>query len=183
MEHVGLNPDRLRIEFMSAGEGILFAEVVDDFTKRVKDLGPLGSSEGIDLEQLRAKIKVVNRLVPYIKILQRDKLALRLTGEKDYEYLYSREEIAKLFSEVISYHIDPTKCKACMTCLRRCPVEAIEGGKNKIHVIDQDKCIKCGTCLNVCPLRFGAVQKISGQPAPLPIPERERTIARKSQDA
>ena len=55
-----------------------------------------------------------------------------------------------------------------------------DGAKNRIHVIDQDKCIKCGTCYDACPPRFGAVAKISGQPAPPPIPEAERTLVRKS---
>jgi len=67
-----------------------------------------------------------------------------------------------------------------MTCLRKCPAEAIVGGKNQIHVIDQDKCIKCGTCLEACPPKFAAVTKISGEPVPPPIPEEERTIVRKS---
>jgi Fe-S-cluster-containing hydrogenase component 2 len=67
-----------------------------------------------------------------------------------------------------------------MICYRRCPVEAIAGGKNKIHVIDQDICIKCGTCLEACPPRFGAVNKITGQPVPPPIPEDERSIDRRS---
>ena len=48
MEHLRLNPERLRIEFMSSGEGILFTEVVDDFVNQVRGLGPLGSGEGID---------------------------------------------------------------------------------------------------------------------------------------
>ena len=82
--------------------------------------------------------------------------------------------------ELISYCIDPDKCQACMICLRKCPAEAVIGGKNKIHIIDQEKCTKCGTCLEVCPPRFGAVKKISGEPVPAPIPEDERTIARKS---
>lgn len=80
--------------------------------------------------------------------------------------------------ELIAYHIDPDKCQACRTCAKRCPAEAIVGGKNKIHVIDQEKCTKCGTCFEVCPSRFGAVTKISGEPVPSPIPEEERTIAR-----
>src|SRR4030043_333323 len=36
MEHIGLNPERLRIEFLSSGEGNLFAEVVNDIVKKVK---------------------------------------------------------------------------------------------------------------------------------------------------
>ncbi|MFC1825478.1 NADH-ubiquinone oxidoreductase-F iron-sulfur binding region domain-containing protein [Thermodesulfobacteriota bacterium] len=82
--------------------------------------------------------------------------------------------------ELIAYHIDPESCQACMICLRKCPAEAVIGGKNKIHVIDQEKCTKCGTCFEVCPHRFGAVQKISGEPVPAAIPEEERTIVRKS---
>jgi NADH-quinone oxidoreductase subunit F len=84
--------------------------------------------------------------------------------------------------ELISYYIDPDKCQACMICLRKCPAEAIHGGKKKIHIIDQEKCTKCGTCLEVCPPRFGAVKKISGEPVPAPIPEDARTIVRKSKE-
>jgi len=67
-----------------------------------------------------------------------------------------------------------------MICSRRCPVEAIAGGKNRIHVIDQETCIKCGTCFEVCPPRFAAVQKITGEPVPPPIPEEERMLVRKT---
>jgi NADH-quinone oxidoreductase subunit F len=81
---------------------------------------------------------------------------------------------------LISYYIDPAKCQACGTCRKKCPAEAIIGGKNQIHVVDQDKCTKCGTCFEVCPSRFAAVTKISGEPVPPPIPEEARTIVRKS---
>ena len=62
---------------------------------------------------------------------------------------------------LVSYYIDPEKCQACMICFRQCPVKAIIGIRNQIHVIDQEKCTKCGTCFEVCPPRFGAVKKIS----------------------
>jgi len=114
--------------------------------------------------------------------VKREKLEARLDNEEEYDGFFTSDEIEKLFSEVVSYHIDPDKCQACMICLRRCPVEAIVGGKNQIHVIDQEKCIKCGTCFEACPPRFGAVQKISGKPVPPPIPEEERTIVRKSKE-
>ena len=81
---------------------------------------------------------------------------------------------------LISFYIDPAKCQACMICKKKCPAEAVDGGKKKIHVIDQGKCTKCGTCFEVCPSRFSAVTKISGEPVPVPIPEEERIITRKS---
>jgi NADH-quinone oxidoreductase subunit F len=69
-----------------------------------------------------------------------------------------------------------------MNCLRKCPSEAITGGKRQIHIVDQEKCTKCGTCFEVCPHRFHAVRKISGEPVPPPIPEEARTIVRKSKE-
>jgi coenzyme F420-reducing hydrogenase delta subunit/ferredoxin len=178
MEHMGLNPERLRIEFLSSGEGSLFAEVVDDFVKKVRELGPLGKSEGIDENELKSKLEAVTKLIPYIKMVKREKLALHLDKEEEYDGFFTSDEVDRLFREVISYCIDPDKCQACMICLRKCPVEAIVGGKNQIHVIDQEKCIKCGTCFEVCPPRFGAVKKILAEPIPPPIPEEARIIVR-----
>ncbi len=82
--------------------------------------------------------------------------------------------------ELINFYIEPEKCLACMICLRKCPVDAIDGGKNKIHYIIQDKCTNCGTCFEVCPAKFDAVKKLSAEPVPPPIPEEQRTIVRKS---
>jgi F420-non-reducing hydrogenase iron-sulfur subunit len=182
MEHIGLNPERLGIEFMSSAEGILFAEVMSEFGNDVRELGPLGKAEGIEPDELKAKLAEVTKLVPYIKLVKDEKLSSRLENLEDYDTLFTKEEIDKLFSEVISYYIAPEKCQACMICARRCPVEAIAGGKNQIHVIDQEKCIKCGTCLEVCPTRFGAVTEIAGGPVPPPIPEAERTLLRKGKE-
>ena len=182
MEHIGLNPERLRIEFMSSGDGIILTEVISDFGKKVKELGPLGKGEQIDKEELKSKLEEVTKLVPYIKIVKREKLASRLENKEEYDGLFTAEEVDKLFSEVVSYYIDPEKCQACMICFRKCPAEAITGAKNQIHVIDQEKCIKCGTCFEACPPRFGSVKRISGGPVPPPIPEAERTIVRKSKE-
>ena len=84
--------------------------------------------------------------------------------------------------ELITFWIDPDKCQACMSCMRKCPAGAVIGAKKTIHVIDQDKCTKCGTCFEVCPSKFRAVTKISGAPVPPPIPEEERTITRKGKE-
>ncbi len=178
LEHIGLNPRRLHISFMSGGEGNLFAAVVDDFNQTIRALGPIGQSDEIAPEKVGDAIAEVNRLIPYIKIEKHTKLTARLEQATDYENHFSLEEIEKLFSEVPSYYIDPEKCQACMICARNCPVEAIEGGKGLVHVIDQDKCIKCGTCLNVCPSRFEAVTRTAG-PVPPPPSMEQRTVLRK----
>ncbi|OGO24766.1 MAG: iron-sulfur protein [Chloroflexi bacterium RBG_16_50_9] len=180
LEHIGLSPERLRIEFMSSGEGNLFAEIMNDFGKKVTELGSLGTGEGMSEAGLKSKLAETIRLVPYIKQVMNDKLGTRLYDPAEYDSFFTKDEIDKLFSEVTSFYIDPQKCQACMICGRRCPVEAIAGGRNLIHVIDQEKCIKCGTCFEVCPARFSAVEKLSGKPVPPPIPEKARALVREA---
>ncbi|NWF94414.1 MAG: hydrogenase iron-sulfur subunit [Syntrophaceae bacterium] len=182
MEHIGLNPERLRIEFMSSSEGGRFADTVNDLVNKVRTIGPFGKGEGIDENELRAKLDEMMKLVPYMKIAKRDKLSSRLKDPKEWSKLFTRDEVETLLREVPSYYIDPEKCQACMTCARRCPADAILSGKNLIHIIDQEKCIKCGTCLEVCPPRFSAVLKLMGEAPPPPIPEEKRKIVRKGRE-
>lgn len=178
MERMGINPERLRIDWCDSGEGIRFADIMNEFNKKIKSLGPLGTSDGLDETELVSKLEEAIKLVPYIKLEKKEKLASRPDKLEEYDKFFTSDEIDELFREVPSYYIEPEKCQACGICARRCPVEAIEGSKNLIHIIDQDKCIKCGTCLEVCPPRFEAVKKIVSEPVPPPIPDGERTIAR-----
>ncbi len=180
MEHLGLNPERLSIKFMSAGDGIPFAQTMSEFSREVKQLGPLGEGEGetIGEEALESKLEEVTKLVPYIKIVKKEKLASHLEKETEYAAHFTAQEIQSLLEDVVSYYIDPEKCKACMICAKKCPVDAISGKKNQIHLIAQEACIKCGTCFEACPPKFGAVTRSSGGPVPPPLSEAERTILR-----
>jgi len=174
------NPARLSIEFMSAGEGIHFADVTNAFVQTVTALGPLGDGEGLDRHALHSRLAEIRRLVPYIKQVQKEKLGTRLTQVADYETHFTREEVERLLREVVAYYIEPEKCEACMICARRCPVQAIISAKNQVHVIEQDTCIKCGTCQEVCPPQFNAVRQLAGEPVPPPLPEDQRAIVRKA---
>ena len=64
---------------------------------------------------------------------------------------------AGVCKDLVSYVIDPEKCRGCTLCARNCPVDAIYGERKQPHVIDSEKCIKCGTCMDKC--KFGAVYK------------------------
>lgn len=178
MEYIGLNPNRLRIAFMSGAEANVFVDNVNTFVQTVKELGPLGTGEGLDPITLQSRLEEVTKLVPYLKIVYKEKLAARLQNPQEYDAYFTRDDIDKLFREVVSYYVDPEKCQACMICARRCPEEAIASGKGLIHVIDQEKCIKCGTCFDVCPPKFNAVLKISGAPVPAPLPVDQRAVMR-----
>ena len=118
---------------------------------------------------MKAKLKEVDKLVPYIKLEKKEKLASRLPTEEEYDSLFTTEEVETLVSQAPSYYIDPEKCQACMICARNCPTDAIISAKKTVHVIEQEKCIKCGTCLDVCPPKFNAVVKLSGERVPAPV--------------
>ncbi|MFQ6078394.1 MAG: NADH-ubiquinone oxidoreductase-F iron-sulfur binding region domain-containing protein [Thermodesulfobacteriota bacterium] len=75
---------------------------------------------------------------------------------------------ARVCKALMAYYIDPEKCEACMSCLKNCPVGAIKGGKDMVHVINQEECTKCGICFEICPPRFRAVTMLSGKEVPSP---------------
>ena len=58
---------------------------------------------------------------------------------------------------LLSYKIDPEKCKGCSICAKNCPVEAISGQVKSPYSFDPAKCIKCGVCESKCP--FKAISK------------------------
>lgn len=64
---------------------------------------------------------------------------------------------AGVCKHLLSFEIDPAKCKGCTACARVCPGGAIEGTVKNPHVINKDKCLKCGACIEKC--KFGAISK------------------------
>jgi coenzyme F420-reducing hydrogenase delta subunit len=101
LEYTGVNPDRLRLEWVSASEGIRFAEVVTDFTDRLKKLGPLGTGEGMDQSALKLKLEAIRKLLPYVKLVEREKLRVRFESKKQYEEFFAGEKLNSLLKELI----------------------------------------------------------------------------------
>lgn len=54
LQQLGIEEERVRLEWVSASEGAKFAEVTDSFTKAIKDLGP-SSAEHLEQSFKEAK--------------------------------------------------------------------------------------------------------------------------------
>jgi len=104
--HIGLNPERLRLEWVSAGEGIRFANMMNEFGPRIEKLGPLGKSEGLDKQKLKFKLEAVVRLIPYIKLVQSEKLRVPVRTEEAYTKFFTSEEFDRLFEKLIGDQLD-----------------------------------------------------------------------------
>src|SRR5512137_1771673 len=102
MAHIGLNPDRLRLEELSAGEGIRFAEVMNEFAVSLKKLGPLGKGEGLDPRVLERRLEAATKLVPYLRLVERERLRLPSKSAEDYRRLYASAETERLFQELVA---------------------------------------------------------------------------------
>jgi F420-non-reducing hydrogenase iron-sulfur subunit len=101
MERIGLNPERLSIEFMSAGDGILLVELINDFTKKVKRIGPLGKSEGLNKDHLKFNLDAVHKLIPYVRLVERERLRVPSKSKDAYHAFFASDEFNRLFDELI----------------------------------------------------------------------------------
>lgn len=99
---VGVAPERLRIEWISAAEGARFAEVMSDFADQLRKLGPLGREDGAGAVGLRFRLRALRRLVPYLKLVEREKLRVDARDEEAWRTFYESAEAERLVDEMVS---------------------------------------------------------------------------------
>jgi F420-non-reducing hydrogenase iron-sulfur subunit len=102
MERVGIDPQRLRIEWMSAAEGGRFATILTDFVGQLKVLGPLGLGEGASGKTLALKLEALTRLVPYIKLVEREKLRVPSKSEAACDEFFAGGEVDRLLQGLVA---------------------------------------------------------------------------------
>ncbi|MGN0556096.1 MAG: NADH-quinone oxidoreductase subunit NuoF [Candidatus Fimenecus sp.] len=82
---------------------------------------------------------------------------LKFFREEYVAHIQDKKCPAGVCKALMTYAIEPDKCRGCTACARKCPAGAIEGKVKEVHTIHTDKCIKCGVCMETC--KFGAVVK------------------------
>jgi len=123
MEHIGLNPERLRIEFMSSGDGLILADVINKFCKHAEEFGPLGKNEGTDRKILKFKLEALSKLIPYIKLVERERLRVPHKSEEAYRDFFASDKFKRLFKELI---LDKLAVSQIVLLLREQPLSTGE---------------------------------------------------------
>ena len=89
----------------------------------VDQVGALGKSEGIDEKELKFKLEAVTKLIPYIKLVERERLRVPIKSEEAYHQFFSSEEVKRLFDELI---IDKLAVSQIMLLLQEKPHSTAE---------------------------------------------------------
>lgn len=126
LQRIGVNPARLRLEWVSAGEGVRFAEIMNDFSTEIKMLGPLGESEGLKRKDLSFRLEAATKLVPYIKLVERERLRVRFSTEEEYRNFFASDELNRLFEQTVG---DKLAIAQIVSLLRDGPLTTAEIAK------------------------------------------------------
>ena len=99
---IGVNPERVRLEWVSASEGVRFAKVMHEFSRKIKALGPVGTGENIARDTLKLNLEIIQNLVPYIKLVEREKLRVPVRSVEAHTEFLNNDTFDRLFEELIA---------------------------------------------------------------------------------
>lgn len=102
LTRAGIDSERLALNWASAAEAPLYVELITGFTNRIKDLGPLGSIEGLARDEIKSKLSVALAAVENVKLrVQIAKLAQGMRKLNDYSPEPVEAEISKKVNDII----------------------------------------------------------------------------------
>jgi coenzyme F420-reducing hydrogenase delta subunit/biotin operon repressor len=137
LRRIGLRPERLRLEWIAASEGARYAEAVNDFVAQLGALGPLGEGEELGLSAappsvrgpelaapvLARRLEAVGKLLPYLKLVERERLRAPVRTQQAIDAFYASEEMERLFDELFA---DKLAVSQILSLLAREPLSTAE---------------------------------------------------------
>lgn len=97
LAHIGVEPERVTIRFMNSSDGQKFVEYVNEFTNTVRKLGPLGSKNG----RLKVRLEATQRIVPFVRLVERERLRTSFKTEEEHLEYFEREDINRLIKDLV----------------------------------------------------------------------------------
>lgn len=121
--HIGVSPERLRLEWISAAQGSRFAEVTSELAQALQALGPLGSGVGSDGKRLARRLEALGRLVPYLKLVARARLRPPVRSEQAYNAFFGGAQFGRVFDELIADRVAASQIVVLLAQGRRTSAE------------------------------------------------------------
>ena len=98
LENLRVDTSRIALEWVSAAESPRFVKLITEFTARIRDLGLIGESEGLNRQVLIHKIKAAKMAMEGMKLrMAFAKQARQIKKEGTYGKLPSMEKLASTF--------------------------------------------------------------------------------------
>ncbi len=102
LEDIGVNPVRYDLKWASAAEAPRFVKLITDFTAQIKELGPLGQSEGIAADEIKKRIEQALELVNSRKLrVSFGNVTKTLRKDQDYSETHIAELVDLKLSKAI----------------------------------------------------------------------------------
>jgi DNA-binding transcriptional ArsR family regulator len=101
LERVGFNPERLRLEWVSAAEGLRFAEIMNEMKSDITEIGPNPvSGESPDMEKLEDLLVAKNVAADFRLRLLAGKTYILAEKGNVYHKKIERRRLEKLMDEI-----------------------------------------------------------------------------------
>ncbi len=98
LHQIGVDPERLRIEWISASQGTRFADIMSDFARQIQQIGPLSLESD---RTLQAKFDAARSIVPYLRLVERERLRVKFETKEEYEKFFNTEEVDRIYRESV----------------------------------------------------------------------------------
>lgn len=99
---IGIEPDRLRTEFMSGADSHLLAAYTNDFAGLIKQMGPVGQKEGLTKEEVDFNLTAARRLVPYMRLAERQRLRIPEKSKISCKTFFDSRDTDALLNEILT---------------------------------------------------------------------------------
>lgn len=109
LKAMDINPERLRLEWVSASEGNRFAEVMNDFAEKIQSLGPLGAADGESIESLSLNLRAASLITPYVRLVERERLRFPGRSQPFIEAFFRAPDTQRLLRELIISKLNQAK--------------------------------------------------------------------------
>jgi len=156
LEELGIEKERLQLHWISASEGEKYAQVMNDFAKTIRELGPLKLDKkrfcplekDSDVKSTK-ECSVIRKIQEFAACEAASSEMINLEERRNWTLESKRMEPSIFY--------DPNKCIRCGSCVEACKaqgVEALQMDEKEGILLDESKCVRCGQCVMNCPLGF-----------------------------